>query len=317
MSKTIYIIICNLGGPSREYSLQRFLFNLFNDKHIIPVNPVLRFILAKIIVFFRWRRSQKEYDKMGGYSPILENTQFQADALNNALGTGYKVLVTMRYSKPFISSVLKSIDRNSVEKIIFLPLYPQFSVTSSKTAIEQFCVSASNLNLHNVAVIPYFYKNELYIQSCTNKILEEINTLQNKNGKTVILFSAHGIPADFITKFQDPYKNHIEETTNLIVTSLRKHSKIEFDYEVCYQSRVGPKKWLEPYIHNTIPKYSGYNMIIFPVAFVSEHLETLAELDCKYHELARSCGIAEYRRAKTLGTCPIFIECLKSICMQA
>lgn len=317
MSKITHIILCNLGGPNKKGELKSFLFNLFNDKYIIPVNPVLRFVLAKAIVFFRWKKSQKEYDKMGGCSPILKNTQSQADALEKVLGVKYKVLVSMRYNEPFTPSILASIDKSSIEKIIFLPLYPQFSVTSSKTAIEQFCITASRLNLHNVAVIPHFYQHELYIQSCTGRISDEINALSDKSKKTVILFSAHGIPVDCIKRFQDPYKDHIEETTKLIVESLRKNPDINFDYEVCYQSRVGPKKWLEPYIQNTITKYGGYNMVVFPVAFVSEHLETLVELDHQYYEFAQSCGVSEYRRAKTPGVCPIFIECLKSICIQA
>jgi ferrochelatase len=314
MYKTNYVILCNLGGPNKKEETQFFLFNLFNDKYIIPLPFPVRFALAKIISFFRHKKSQEEYDKMGGFSPILQNTQAQAAALEATLGGNYKVLVSMRYNHPFIKDVLKSINRNNVEKIIFLPLYPQFSITTNKSAIEEFQKITSKLNLHNVVSIPCFYNNPLYVESCSRSILKELHAFQNKEAKIIVLFSAHGIPEDFITKFHDTYQTHIEATAKLITERLHKETEISFVTKICYQSRVGPKQWLKPYIQTVIPNYSGQNMVVFPIAFVSEHLETLVELDHQYHELANDCKILEYRRAQTSGTCPIFIQALKEIC---
>jgi ferrochelatase len=274
----------------------------------------MRFVIAHLISFFRYKKSQKEYDRMGGCSPILQNTQNQATALAKALGERYKVLVAMRYNDPFIANVVKNIAKDSIEKIILLPLYPQFSVTTSKSAIEEFQTIASKLNIHNVVSVPFFYDNDLYIQSCTQKIVEELNAIKNKDAKIIVLFSAHGIPEDFITKFNDLYQAHIEDTARLITNQLRVQCTLPFEAKICYQSRVGPKQWLKPYIQTVIPNYAGYNMVVFPIAFVSEHLETLVELDHQYKELANECGVLEYRRAKTNGICPIFIECLKQIC---
>lgn len=316
MSKTNYVILCNLGGPNKKEETQSFLFNLFNDKYIITLPNPFRFILAKTIAFFRHKKSQEEYDKMGGASPILANTQAQAEELQKILGNSYKVLVSMRYNHPFVKDVLKSIDKNTIEKIIFLPLYPQYSVTTSKSAIEEFQKITHKLKIYNTVCVPCFYNDELYIKSCTNSVLKELHSFSHKEAKTVILFSAHGIPQDFITKFHDLYQSHIEATAQLIQQNLHAQTENKFETVVCFQSRVGPKQWLKPYIQTVIPKYEGWNMVVFPIAFTSEHLETLVELDHQYHELANDCKVLEYRRAKTNGTCPIFIECLANICKK-
>ncbi len=310
MQKITYVILANLGGPNKKGEVRNFLFNLFNDKYIIPLPKIPRFLLAHLISFFRAKKSQKEYDKMGGFSPILINTQKQQSLLQKALGNNFKVLIAMSYSPPFMHEVFSQIKAEEINKVILLPLYPQYSITTTKSSAAKFCKTASKYNIQTIDIIPYFFENPKYIASCTRKILNEITKFNDKSKPMVILFSAHGIPKDFVQKWNDPYEQQINKTAFLITQNLKKEGII-FEEKVCFQSRVGPKEWLKPYIQTIIPEYMGYNMIVFPIAFVSEHLETLVELDHQYKELANDCNVYEYRRAETPSECPLFIECLK------
>lgn len=309
MAEKVYVILSNLGGPNKKGEVRPFLFNLFNDKHIIPIPKIHRFCLAHLISFFRAGKSQKEYDKMGGCSPILENTQRQAQLLQTALGNGFEVLVAMSYSRPFMEDTFRKIPKNA-KKVILLPLYPQYSITTTQSSAASFCKTANKFMIRKIDIITNFYSNQKYIQSCSGKIQNAFQTIENVSKKNVILFSAHGIPQDFITKMNDPYQEQINKTAELITDDLKAKGLI-FESLVCFQSRVGPKEWLKPYIQNVIPKYTGYNVIIFPVAFVSEHLETLVELDHQYKEVAQKCGVAQYVRAQTPSECLLFIEALK------
>ena len=305
-----HIILCNLGGPNARNQVRFFLFNLFRDKYIIPLPFPFRIMLAFLISTLRFRKSTREYDKMGGKSPILENTQNQANALQTLLGNDFKVHVSMRYNHPFTSEILKNIAKNyNGEKVIFLPLYPQFSLTTSQSSIVQFENLAEKMKIYNIDSIRHFYQNGKYIESCFLCVKKALSEFKNP-AKTVILFSAHGIPEDFISKMGDLYRSHIEETMKMIWSKLELESLENTTHELVFQSRVGPKQWLKPYIQTVIPKYAGWNMVVFPIAFVSEHLETLVELDDEYRELAHECGVLEYIRAGTPSLEPKFIECL-------
>jgi ferrochelatase len=304
-----HIILCNLGGPNKRNEVRSFLFNLFNDKYIIPLPFPLRTFIAFMISTLRFKKSTGEYDKMGGKSPILENTQKQAEKLQEMLGNEFKVHISMRYNHPFTKEVLQDIAKDyNGENVLFLPLYPQFSLTTTQSSIVQFEKLAEKLKIYNIDSIRSFYKNVKYIQSCASSIKNSILLFKNKSVKTIILFSAHGIPEDFVSKKKDLYKKHIEETAGMIWSELNLGE--EFACEICFQSRVGPKEWLKPYIQNVIPKHKGKNMVVFPIAFVSEHLETLVELDMEYSHLAKECNVEEYIRAKTPSDNNLFIECL-------
>ncbi|MFT4967880.1 MAG: ferrochelatase [Candidatus Deianiraeaceae bacterium] len=307
MEKKVYVILANLGGPSKKGEVRKFLFNLFNDKYIIPLPKIPRFILASLISLFRSGKSQKEYDKMGGCSPILQNTQTQARLLHQSLGGDFEVLIAMSYSRPNMEDAFAKID--NPKKVILLPLYPQYSITTTKSCAAKFCKTATKNNVQNIDVISNFYQNSKYIASCVERIISAFNNIEDKSKKNIILFSAHGIPVDFVEKFNDPYRDQIESTASLIQDSL-KNMDIKFEGMVCFQSRVGPKEWLKPYIQDVLPQCKGCNVIIFPVAFVSEHLETLVELDHQYNEFAKQCGVLSYHRALTPSDSPMFIHAL-------
>jgi protoporphyrin/coproporphyrin ferrochelatase len=309
MAEKVYIVLSNLGGPNKKGEVRPFLFNLFYDKHIIPIPKFPRFCLAHLISFFRAGKSQKEYDKMGGFSPILQNTQKQAQLLQSALGEDFEVLTAMSYSYPFMEDVFRKIPKNA-KKVILLPLYPQYSITTTQSSASKFCRTANQFMIREIDVVTNFYQNIKYIISCSGKIQNAIRQIVDTSKKTVVLFSAHGIPKDFITKMNDPYQEQINKTAELITNNL-KAKGLNFESMVCFQSRVGPKEWLKPYIQDVLPKYTGWNVVVFPVAFVSEHLETLVELDHQYKELAQECGVAQYVRAQTPSECPLFIEALK------
>ena len=219
----------------------------------------------------------------------VTNSRGFSEAANSILENFQKADIILFCAGTYEPMSLKSFDAKHAQKIL------ETNLTSMVNFID---------------IIPYFFENPKYIESCTGKILKEITKFKDKSKSMVILFSAHGIPKDFVQKWNDPYEQQINKTAFLITQNLKKEGII-FEEKVCFQSRVGPKEWLKPYIQTIIPEYTGYNMIVFPIAFVSEHLETLVELDHQYKNLANKCNVYEYRRAGTPSECPLFIKCLQ------
>lgn len=310
------IILLNLGGPDSLDAVEPFLFNLFYDRNIITLPNPIRFFLAKFISKKRTPIAREIYSKIGGKSPILEETTRQSVALEMALNSGqsivkYKTFIAMRYWHPFSYETLKEVNEFSPDEIILLPLYPQFSNATSGSSIDDWsrCAAESGINIPTKTIYNY-HKQEDFIRAHVNKIRKYYDDAR-KLGRTRILFSAHGLPEKFI-KNGDPYQEQIEETVNLIVEKLPPD---DLDYVICYQSRVGRLKWIGPGTDSEIERagLDGVQVVVVPVAFVSEHSETIVELDIEYRNLAEKSGVRGYFRVPALGCDEDFIKSLVEV----
>ena len=309
------VILFNLGGPDKLESVEPFLFNLFNDPAIISIPSIFRYPLAKLLSKRRTPIAKNIYKEIGNKSPILELTQNQAKSLEkNLSGQGeYKCFVVMRCWHPRASDVIDKVKEYNPEEIILLPLYPQYSASTSGSSINEWndLCKKENYKVKTKTICCYPTENN-FIESHANLIKKTIKTLENNNFK--LLFSAHGLPESKIKK-GDPYQWQVEETVKGIMSKL---SSENIDYVISYQSRVGPMKWIEPSTDAEIIKHSKEKkgIVIVPVAFISEHSETLVELDIEYKKLAEKNGCAFYKRVPALGIEENFIKGLEKLVLQ-
>jgi ferrochelatase len=302
MTKKTAVILFNLGGPDKLSSVQGFLFNLFYDPAIIRLINPFRWLLAKFISSRREKYAQEIYKQMGGASSILPITQKQAFALEKKLGKNFKVFVSMRYWHPFAKEIIEDIKSYKPDEILLLPLYPQFSTTTTKSSLDEFSELLKQEGLHAKAVCCYF-KNQNFIKSHASLIKEKL-----PKGNYRILFSAHGLP-EYIVKQGDPYQWQVEQG----VVEIVKHLGGNTDYVICYQSKVGRMKWLTPSTEDELMKAAKENIavVIVPIALVSDHSETLVELDIEYKKLFEENCQKPYIRIEALNENEYFVESLK------
>ncbi len=314
----VAVVLFNLGGPSSLDAVEPFLFNLFNDAAIIRVPQPFRWLLAKFISKRRAPIAREIYAKLGGSSPILGQTYNQAAALHAALpggSTHYEVFVAMRYSTPRAFDIVEQVKRFRPNKVILLPLYPQFSTTTSLSSFQEWSGYAADRKLHaSTSSICCYPINKGLIAAHADLIAQALNDLP-QNVKYRLLFSAHGLPERVVAS-GDPYPAQIEQTARAIVDALKLP---QLDWQVSYQSRVGPMKWIGPATDEEIKRAGteGLAIVVVPVAFVSEHSETLVELDMDYAKLASECGVLNYLRVPAVGTHPAFIEGLATLVKTA
>jgi len=310
------VILLNLGGPDSLSAVRPFLFNLFYDKRIINLPNPLRFLLAKLISAKRENTAQKIYEQIGGKSPILESTKAQADVLELRLNNEdrnyvYKVFTCMRYWHPFADEVVKSVKQFDPNEVILLPLYPQYSTTTTLSSIENWQKNAKKYGLEcNARIICHYHNSQDFVESHAHSIVKYYK-LASRIGKPRVLFSAHSLPLSVIKK-GDPYALQVEGTVKLIVKKLNIK---DLDWSMCYQSKIGPVKWLEPSTESELlrAKADGVPVVLSPISFVSEHSETLVELDIKYKAMIKD---GYYFRVPTLGTDFLFIKCLVNLCIN-
>ncbi len=313
MTKTrTAVVLFNLGGPDNPSSVKPFLFNLFFDPAIFPLPRPLRWFAAKLISSRREKEAAEIYEQLGGSSPLLENTQAQARALEKELGEGHKVFIVMRYWHPRAAEVVKEVRDYQPDRIVALPLYPQFSTTTSGSSLKEWKEALQGEGLGGVPLlVPCCYPTAPgFIASYAEPL---IKALDQAKGRVRVLFSAHGLPESIINK-GDPYQWQVEQTAAAIAAEVeKKHPR--FDWVVTYQSRVGPQKWIEPYTDAEIEKagQGGLGLVVVPLAFVSDHSETLVELDVEYRELAEKKGVPEYHRVPVSGAHPAFIKTLADL----
>jgi len=311
------IILFNLGGPDSLDAVQPFLFNLFNDPAIISLPGIFRYPLAKFISKRRTSVAKAIYAEMGGKSPILEETQIQADAIEKILKhekDEYKCFIVMRCWNPRAIDVIKKVKEFNPAQTILLPLYPQYSNATSGSSIKEWLDTCKKENLNSTTKIICCYPTEKdFILAYANLIKDKINL--NKLSETTLVFSAHGLPENKI-KQGDPYQWQVENTVNYLV---RKLSIKNLNYILSYQSRVGPLKWIGPSTETVIKEEANKQKIIIvvPVAFVSEHSETLVELDIEYKKLAVQNGSKDYIRVPAVTANQDFINSLKSSILSA
>ena len=311
------VILFNLGGPDSLSAVEPFLFNLFNDPAIISLPSFFRYPLAKFISKKRTPIAKAIYAEMGGKSPILEETQSQADAIERNLQTEkdeYKCFIVMRCWNPRASEAIKKVKKFNPDQIILLPLYPQYSNATSGSSIKEWQDLCTKEKLETETKIICCYPTEKdFILSYSNLIKKKIDL--DKLNETTLIFSAHGLPENKI-KGGDPYQWQVELSVKELVDKL---SIKNLNYILSYQSRVGPLKWIGPSTEKVIKDEAKKQKIIIvvPVAFVSEHSETLVELDIEYRKLAEENGSREYIRVPAVTTNQDFINSLKSSILRA
>ena len=307
------VILFNLGGPDKLKNVEPFLFNLFNDPAILNLPKFLRFPLAKIISKRRAPTAKKIYEELGGSSPILKLTNEQSHALEKKLNQednkiSYKCFVVMRCWHPRAEEVIENVKSFDPDEVILLPLYPQYSAATSGSSIKEWndiCLKKNYMT--KTSTICCYPTDSFFVKSHVQEILKKINLLDNYK----LIFSAHGLPEKNI-KNGDPYQWQVEKSVEKIVEKLNVKN---LDWILSYQSRVGPLKWIGPSTEEVIVENSkiGKKIVLVPIAFVSEHSETLVELDIEYKELADKNGCIEYIRVPALGTNKDFINSLSSL----
>ncbi len=313
-SRRVAVILFNLGGPDSLASVRPFLFNLFNDKAIIAAPQMLRYLLAQLISRTRAKQAKANYALMGGRSPILAETQAQATALEAAMAervgnVTFKCFPAMRYWRPLVKDVARAAEAWAATDAILLPLYPQFSSTTTASSLTAW-KRASTLPASTICCYP---TSAEFIGAHGERILDAWREGGSPEQPRV-LFSAHGLPQRVIDK-GDPYQWQVEQT----VAAVRESLPPDWETVICYQSRVGPLKWLGPSteaeIHRAGRDRKG--VIVAPIAFVSEHIETLVELDIEYGQIAKRLELPFYLRAKALGAHPRFIAALADLVARA
>ena len=312
------VVLFSLGGPDGPDAVEPFLRNLFSDPAIIALPSLFRIPLARLIARRRAPIAREIYAKIGGRSPIVEETQAQATALEHALaarGHQARAFIAMRYWKPFADEAARAVKAWGPERIVLLPLYPQFSTTTTASSLVDWEKAAKtiSLNLPTSRVCCYPW-DQGFIDAEASLIRDAF--AQAKPGISYrLLFSAHGLPKRTVAR-GDPYQWQVEQTAAAIVDKLGMEN---LDHTICYQSRVGPLEWIGPATDAEIRRAGreGKGVIVAPIAFVSEHSETLVELDIEYAHLAKDAGVADYIRVPAVGTHRDFIAGLAGLVEKA
>lgn len=316
------VLLLNLGGPDQLEDVRPFLFNLFSDPEIIRLPFTwLQKPLAWLISTSRAKKSQENYKLIGGGSPLRRITEDQAQALQTALhakGQDAQVYIGMRYWHPFTEEAIARIKRDGVDRLVILPLYPQFSISTSGSSfrlLAKLWQEDPTLQTIDYTVIPSWYERPGYLKAMADLIAKELDQFPSPDS-VHIFFSAHGVPLSYVEEAGDPYQQEIEACTDLIMKTLNRPNP----HTLAYQSRVGPVEWLKPYTEEAIPELAAQgveNLLVVPVSFVSEHIETLEEIDIEYRELAEEAGIHHFHRVPALNTHPVFIEDLSELVVHA
>ncbi len=308
------IVLFNLGGPDGPDAVRPFLTNLFSDPAIISLPGILRWPLARLIAGRRAPVARDIYARIGGASPILPETQAQAAALDMVLdrrGIAARSFIAMRYWKPFAPEAVAAAKAWGADRLVLLPLYPQFSTTTTASSLIDWArvARAAGLDLPTARVCCYPWGPGFIAAEV--RLVREALAARKPGVDYRVLFSAHGLPKR-VVEGGDPYQWQVEQTVAAIVKALGEQG---LDSSVCYQSRVGPLEWIGPATDDEIRRAGaeGKGVIVVPVAFVSEHSETLVELDIEYRHLAETAGVPDYRRVPTVGVAEEFIEGLADL----
>jgi len=323
-NEKVAVVLFNLGGPDSKNAIKPFLMNFFMDKNIIKLPIPFRCFLAAFIANKRSKREAGEsYGELGDKSPLLANTMEQAQALetylaqDDSLGTDvkseFKSFVAMRYWHPMSPQVVREVRDWGADRVVIVPMYPQFSTTTTWSSLEVWnkAMFEAGMNLPTSMVCCYHENNGFVQASAENIKIEYDKAIKDGFEAPRVLFSAHGLPESII-KSGDPYQWQCEQTAAAIARALNIEN---LDWQICYQSRVGPKKWIGPSVDAALEKAAEYKkaVVIYPHAFTQEHVETLVELDIEYREEAEKMGQHGYYRAKTVGTHEVFIAGLAGL----
>ncbi|MBI5938844.1 MAG: ferrochelatase [Caulobacterales bacterium] len=316
MSRRIAVVLFNLGGPDGPDSVRPFLFNLFNDPAIIGLPGILRTVVAKLISSRREESAKANYALMGGGSPLLPETRKQAAVLEAILSAcapndEVRCFIAMRYWRPMTDETAAEVAAWSPDEIVLLPLYPQYSTTTTGSSAKAWRQAYNGPGKVRTVCC---YPAAAGLVEAHARLIRETWAAAGHAGPVRLLFSAHGLP-EKVVKAGDPYQAQIEATCAAVAAALGEG----WDWKICYQSRVGPMTWIGPSTEDEIRAASseGLALVVTPIAFVSEHVETLVELDHEYGELARAAGCPAYVRVPALGVDAAFIDSLADIALAS
>ncbi len=326
VSGKVGVLLLNLGGPERIQDVGPFLYNLFSDPEIIRLpNPVLQKPLAWLISSLRASKSQEAYRSIGGGSPLRRITEQQARELQSALrllGIEATSYVAMRYWHPFTESAVADIKADAVDEVVVLPLYPHFSISTSGSSfreLQRLRQADPVFAALPIRCIRSYHDDPGYIGAMAGLIAREILACPDP-AAVHVFFSAHGVPKSYVEEAGDPYQGEIETCARLIIQNLEAALGHSNSFTLAYQSRVGPVEWLKPYTDEALVELGQQgvrDLVVVPISFVSEHIETLEEIDIEYRELASEAGITNFRRVPALDTNPAFIQGLARLVQQA
>lgn len=319
MQEKIGIVLLNLGGPDSLAAVEPFLYNLFSDPDIInfPLSFLFRKRLAKLISSKRHPRIQEQYKQIGGKSPLKDYTLKQAQLLEEKLGekVDAKVYVAMRYWHPFTEEALDEIKKDGIKKIILLPLYPHYSKATTRSSVQEWekqLEKRSDLKDLETDLVESYYDFPPYIDAFIERINQGLEKFPAEERKDVtILFSAHGIPMKLV-KEGDPYPEHIKAT----VAAVMRQGEFEQPHKLAFQSKVGPQKWLKPSTPEMISELAASgvkNVLAVPIAFASDHLETLYEVGIEFRHMAKQAGVRQFEVTVGLNDSPKFIDALAAL----
>jgi protoporphyrin/coproporphyrin ferrochelatase len=311
------VVLFQLGGPDTLEAIEPFLFNLFCDPDIIdfPFARIGRRPLAKLISSTRARKVQHHYSVIGGGSPIRRNTELQANALETELrkaGVDGQCFVAMRYWHPFTAEAIKHLRAANIEDVVLLPLYPHYSSTTTGSSLNEWWRLFSDDV--RVRTVETFYRNELYLNSIVEKVDDALARFP-KSANPELVFSAHSVPVSVIEK-GDPYQRQIEETVELVMQRGGWPNR----HRLCYQSKVGASRWLQPSLHRALRDLAAEqvkDVCVVPISFVSDHVETLGEIDHEAREEAKQLGMRQFEMTSGLNDSPTFIAALRELVITA
>ncbi|MFA7084325.1 MAG: ferrochelatase [Arcobacteraceae bacterium] len=300
------LVLLNMGGPRNKEELEMFLRNMFNDKNILTMkSELLRSMIASLIVFSRKNSAWENYEAIGGESPINGLTQKLINKLQQELPDIF-ITQAMRYTPPFAPKCIEQIKQKNIKEVILLPLYPQYSTTTTKSSIEDFESIAKDA--FSIKIIEPFYKNETY----NNAIIDEINSSVNDAKEYHLIFSAHGLPQKIVDA-GDPYEKHINEHVEILKNKLL-DLNIQFaSVNLAYQSKIGPMKWLQPSLGKSLETFENKKVLIYPISFIVDNSETKFELDIEYEEIALELGVKEYKVCSCVNDSQGFINAIKEL----
>lgn len=314
MTDKTAVLLLQMGGPDSLSAIEPFLYNLFSDRDIIRIGPAfLQPLIARMISRRRARKVCEYYKQIGGRSPIREITERQAAELQTTLGGQYRCFVAMRYSAPDTAEALAAIANEDITNIIALSLYPHHSRATTGSSINELERElAKSTSRFNTVYIRQFHDYPAYINALAEKIEHGLAGFPRRDS-VQLLFSAHGLPQSFIDS-GDLYLEHIRETVRLTMLHFEGIS-----HHLAFQSRAGPVKWLEPSTEHKIAELANTScrqLLVVPLSFVSDHIETLYEIDIQYRDEAAGLGITDFRRTESLNCSPAFISCLAELVVQ-
>jgi len=316
MTEKTALLLLQMGGPDSIAAVEPFLMNLFTDRDIIKIGPsFLQPFIARRIVKKRAPKVAEYYRQIGGKSPIRELTDAQGKGLQELMGQDYRYFVAMRYSRPSTLEALAAIKKEGIKRIVAVSLYPHYSRATTGSSVNELQrVLKQAGDQFEIICIDRFYDHPLYIQALTEKVREGLANFPDPCDVQIV-FSAHSLPQSFIDE-GDPYLGHIQETVRLVMEQLKGSSP----HHLCFQSKASPVKWLEPSTEATLKRLAGEgrkNVLMVPLSFVSDHIETLHEIDIQYAEEAAGLGITRFLRSPSLNSSPLFLECLADLVRKA